>query len=123
MANSYPASPSLATRFVTVRIDDVSTAGSVWVVPGFRGEIKKISTVLDGAITTADAAITVEIGGVAVTGGAITVANSGSAAGTVDTAVPTAANTFGEAQAVEVITDGGSSGTRSLMVTLECEPV
>ena len=57
--------------------------------------------------TTADAAFTFEIGGTAVTGGAITVAQSGSAAGDVDTAEPTAANRVEEDGTIEMITDGG----------------
>ena len=44
-------------------------------------------TVLQGAISGGNAAITFEIGGTAVTNGGITVAHSGSAAGTMDSAV------------------------------------
>lgn len=123
MANSYPAPPSLETRFVTARVADVSTAGSSWVVPGFRGKVVKIVSVIDGALSTADAAITFEIGGTAVTGASITLAQSGSAAGDIDTAAPTAANTFGEEEAVEIITDGASTGTVAATFTLECVPV
>lgn len=123
MASTYPSPPPFHHKFLTVVLDDVSTAGSAWVVPGFRGKIKKICSVIDGAIATDDAAITVEIGGTAVTGAGITIANSGSAAGDVDTAVPTALNTFSPDQPVEVITDGASTNTVKAVFTLECEPV
>lgn len=123
MANTYPSAPSLQTRFITVDIDDVSTAASFWVVPGFAGKIQKITTVLHGAIATADAAITTEIGGTAVTGGAVTIANSSSAAGDVDTATPTAANVFGAEEPLEVITDGASTNTVKVTVTYECTPI
>ena len=81
------------------------------------GKIIKIATALQGAISGGNAAITFELGGTAVTGGAITVAHSGSAAGDVDTAEPTAANVVAEDGRIEMITDGGSTGTQKLNVT------
>lgn len=123
MTNTYPSAPPLASRFITVDIDDISTGASFFVVPGFRGEIVKISTVLNGAITNADADVTCEIGGTLVAGSLITIAASGSGAGVVDTAVPTGANVFDEDEAIEVITDGASTGAVKVTVTLECRPV
>ena len=72
---------------------------------------------MQGAITSANAAISFEIGGTAITGGGITVAHSGSAAGTVDSAIPTAANRVEEDGTIEMITDGASSGAKVLYVT------
>lgn len=99
------------TRQLTVIMDDISTAGSAFTVSPYAGTISKIQSVIDGAIITADAGITTEIGGAAITSGAITIANSGSAAGTVDSATPTAANTLAVGDALEVITDGASANT------------
>ena len=96
---------------VHCRITDISTAGSYWVVAPHAGDIAVYYTVIDGAITTGDAVITLEIGGTLVTGSSLTIANSGSAAGIVDSATPTAANTVTAGQAIEVITDGGSTNT------------
>ena len=59
-----------------------------------EGKIIKIITALQGAISGGNAGISFEIGGTAVTGGGITVAHSGSAAGTIDSAEPTAANAY-----------------------------
>lgn len=98
-------------------ITTVSTGGSYFVVCPYAGDIKKIYTVLDGTIATADAAITFEIGGTAVTGGAITIAYSGSAAGDVDSATPTAANSLTAGQAIEMITDGASTNAIAAKVT------
>ena len=42
---------------LTGEIADISTAGSSWVVSPYAGTIEKIYTVIDGAITGADAAI------------------------------------------------------------------
>ena len=108
---------TLNDYFLSVKMADVSTAGSVYVVAPDAGKIIKISSVLGGAITTADAEITTEINGTAVTGGAITIANTSSAAGDVDSSEPTAANTVEEDGTIEMITDGGSTGTAKLLVT------
>lgn len=103
---------------LNVTMADVSTGASVWVVSPYAAKIKKMYSVINGAITGADAAITTEIGAVAVTGGAITIANSGSAAGTVDSCTPTAANTVTAGQAIEIITSGASTGTTIATFTL-----
>lgn len=97
---------------LTGRIDDISTAGQIYIpIPvGFDGDIIEITSALGGAITGADATLTAKIGGTAVTGGAITVTQSGSAAGDVDVVNPTAARTVRPGQAIEIETDGGSTG-------------
>ena len=108
---------TLNDYFLTAKITDISTAGSTFVAVPDGGKIVKILTSIKNAITTADAALTFEIGGTAVTGGAITVTQSGSAAGDVDTATPTAANRVEEGEAIEIITDGGSSTACECIVT------
>ena len=108
---------TLNDYFLTSTIADISTASSTFVAVPDGGKIIKIITALQGAITSANAGISFEIGGTAVTGGGITVAQSGSAAGTVDTAEPTAANQVLEDGTIEMITDGASSGTKKLNVT------
>jgi uridine phosphorylase len=123
MTSVYPSPPPLHHRFVTVRLNDVATPSSAWVVPGFRGKIRKITTVIDAAITIADTIMTAEIGGVLVQGSSITIAFTGSAAGTIDSAVPTGANTFTPEQAIEIVTDGAGTGPSAAVVTLELEPV
>jgi len=108
---------TLNDYFLTSTIADISTASSTFVPVPDGGKVIKIITALQGAIGTANAAITFEIGGTAITGGAITVATSGSAAGDVDTATPTAANEVAEDGSIEMITDGASSNTIKLVVT------
>ena len=80
-------------------------------------KVIKIITALQGAISGANAGLSFELGGTAVTGGGITVAHSGSAAGTVDTAVPTALNRVEENGTIEILTDGGSTGAKKCLVT------
>ena len=108
---------TLNDYFVTAEIEDVSTASSTFVAVPDGGNIVKIITALQGALTIANAAVSFEIGGTAVTGGGITVEYSGSAAGDVYTAEPTAANRVEENGTIEMITDGGSTGAKKLLVT------
>ena len=108
---------TLNDYFITAEIEDISTASSTFIAVPDGGKIIKIITALQGAISGGNAAITFEIGGTAVTGGGITVAHSGSAAGDVDTAEPTAANQVEEDGTIEMITDGGSTGAKKLNVT------
>ena len=120
--NTYPTTPPNSRRFLTGQIVSISTADQVYIIPGFAGRIVKIWSVIETAITSNDADLTCKIGGTAVTGGLITVANSGSAAGTVDSATPTALNTFTAGQAIEIETDGASSTTSLVTITLELDP-
>ena len=119
---ALPYIPPLQNKFLTVKMPDISTADQVYVVPGFNGRIRKIHSVIDGAITGSDADLTAKIGGTAVTGGLITVAISGSGAGTVDTATPTALNYFTSTEAIEIETDGASTNTIGVAITFELEP-
>ena len=108
---------TLNDYFLTSTIADISTASSTFVPVPDGGKVIKIFTALQGAIGTANGGITFEIGGTAITGGGITVTQSGSAAGDVDTATPTAANRVEEGGSIEMITDGSSSNTIKLVVT------
>lgn len=113
---------NLKTKLVTVPIGDVSTSGSVWVVPGIAGTIVGVSNVIDAAITGADAGLTLEIGGTEVTDADITITQSGSAAGDVDQSTPSALNVIAADEAVEIVKDGLSTTTSNGVVTLEILP-
>lgn len=118
----YPYVPPWHHKFITVQIEDISTAGQKFVVPGFSGKIRKMHSVINGAIITGDADLTLKINGVAVTDGLITVAVSGSAAGVVDSTIPTALNRFSDTDAIEIETDGVSGNTVEVVITLELIP-
>lgn len=119
---AYPRIPRADAKFLTVKIDDISTADQEYIAPGFDGKIVSISTCIAGTIATADADITVKISGTAVTGGVATVTASGSAAGDVDSVIPTGNNTFTSTDHIEVETDGASTNTIHCWVTLEVVP-
>lgn len=109
---------TLNDYFLTARLDDVSAASSVNLSVPDDGKIVKIISVLGGAITTANSAVTTSINGTTVTGGGFTVAFSGSATGDIDTAEPTAANNVTEGQYITITSDGGSSTSQPIDITV-----
>ena len=106
---------TLNDYFLTGKITTISTAGSSFVTAPDSGKIIKIYTTIKNAITTADAGLSFEIGGVAVGVGGIPVTQSGQAEGDVDSATPSSANYVAEGQTIEMITDGASA------TACECE--
>lgn len=107
--------------YLTYTIPDISTAGSHFVVTPIAGDIAKIFSTINNAISSANCALTFEIAGTLVTNGAITVAHSGSAAGTVDSSTPSGQKTLTAGQAIEIITDGGSSTACRGTITFELD--
>jgi len=105
---------------LTATIADVSTAGQIYIpIPDeYAGEVVEIRTVLNGAIGTADVDLTPKIGGTAMTNGLITIATSGSAAGDADISRPTSNNAVAPGDAIEIETDGASSNTVSVFITV-----
>ena len=108
---------TLNDYFLTSKITNISASGSTFVPVPDGGKVIKIITSIKNAISSANAALTWEIGGTAMTGSAITVTQSGSAAGDVDTSEPTAANDVAEGGTLEMISDGGSSTACECLVT------
>ena len=109
---------TLDNTVLTVTEADVSTAGSVWVVSPTDGRIDYFASVIDGAIATAPAVITMELGGTAVTGASLSITHTSSAAGDVDSVVPTALNYVTKGQAIEIITSGASTNTVAATYTV-----
>lgn len=103
---------------LTTRIDDISTASSVWAVSPIAGDVIGIYVVLHNAITVADAVVTAELNGVAMSGLSITCAYTGSAAGSTFSGTPSGSNTVSSGDAIEIITDGGSTTACKADVTI-----
>lgn len=72
------------------------------------GKVEKVMSIINGALTTGDATLTGKIGAAAtpITGGAVTITQSGSAAGDIDSAIPSAANDVVEGQRLAVTVGG-----------------
>lgn len=107
---------------VTARLADVSTAGSVFVPAPVTGTITAAWATLQGAITVADATLSLSIAGTPVTGGAITLPFDGSAAGTTAGCTPTADNAVTAGQAIEIASDGGSTDTAAAEIVIAILP-
>lgn len=103
--------------YITCVIPDVSTADTVYVYVPFGGTLTLVGTVLENAITTANATVTVANNGGS-SAGTITVTQAGSAAGDIDSLSPVSNNTFTAGQKVQISTDGASDTAAKLFVTL-----
>lgn len=114
------SAPDLLNTNLQFVIDDISTADQIFIpIPTANGgEVVEVRLALNGAITSADADITLKIGGVAMTNGVITVPTSGSGAGVVTTGRPSGLNAVAAGGTIEVETDGASTGTIKCFGTL-----
>lgn len=104
--------------FFTAVIDDVSTAGQVYIAFPKAATIVAATSVLGGAITTGDATITFK-NAAGASMGTITVANASSAEGDIDSATFSSNNTVTDNGRIEIETDGGSTNAVPLFVTIE----
>ena len=119
--NPYASVNNANKIYLFGQIDDISTAGSVFIPCPLAGDVNKIWVTLQGAITVADAIVTAEIAGVAITGLSVTVAYTGSAGGSTFSDTPTGGNTLTAGQALEIITDGGSTTAMAAIVCVEVD--
>ena len=117
VAGSAASAAERDQRCVNATIDDVSTAGQIYVVAPWAGTLIKVYSVLNGAITGSDAVLTVK-NNAGTSAGTITVAQSGSAAGDLDSLEPSSNNTFAAGEKIEVETDGASTNAVAVSLTL-----
>lgn len=100
----------LNEQVLTLDIADGSAEAAYYLVSPHAGDITKIQSVIDGAVSTADITITAAIAGVDVTDGVLTIATAASAAGDVDSCSPSAARTVTAGQAIRFTVTGGGAG-------------
>jgi|21_taG_2_1085346.scaffolds.fasta_scaffold217321_1 hypothetical protein len=112
-SGAWTAKETLAGEVISGYIEDVSTAETVHVPMPFAGTISKVVTVLEGAITNANATITVKNSSAA-SMGTITITQASSAAGDVDTLSPSSNNTVTANSFITIATDGGSTTHKKL---------
>lgn len=114
-----------STNLLETQIVDISTASTSFNIVGLRQNyaIVDIRLVIDGAIATANAAVTFEINGTPIVGGDIPVAFSGSAAGDIFSSTPTSANVVAFNDVVSSITDGASTGVVKANIVMRLQPV
>lgn len=108
----------LYVETLTSRLADVSTADEAYIRVPSDGVIERCDTILHGAITGADNVVTVkQTGSASATLGTITIANSGSAAGDVDSLSLDTAVVAGDI--IEFESSGASTGTHPLSCQLQ----
>lgn len=106
-------------EIVRLNMLDISSSSTNAVACPYSGTVVKIVSTLQAVISGGDAAITTKIGTTAagatnITGGALTIANSSSAIGDIDSTKPSAANTIAEGELLVAVSDGGSTNTAAL---------
>jgi hypothetical protein len=112
-SGTWTAKESLVELSLEGYIENISTATTVYVPIPFAGTVMKVVTVLEAAIGSSNATITVK-NAAAASMGTITVAHSGSAAGDVDTLSPSSNNTVAADSFITITTDGASVNTAAL---------
>ena len=112
-SGTWTAKETLVGETLTGYIDNISASSTVYVPIPFAGTISKVVTVLEAAISSANAIVTVK-NSAAASMGTITVTHSGSAAGDVDTLAPSSNNTVAADSFITIASDGGSTNTATL---------
>ena len=112
-SGTWTSKETLVGETLTGYIDNISASSTVYVPIPFAGTISKVVTVLEAAISSANATLTVK-NAAAATMGTITVTQSGSAAGDVDTLAPSSNNTVAADSFITIASDGGSTNTATL---------
>lgn len=111
---------NLNTFFMQVVIADISTAESILVPVPKDCSLVKATSVLENAITVADANISFDKNGTLGMGTDMTVEFTGSAKGDIDTFTPAAnADLDTATDYLEIATDGGSTTAARLWIVLE----
>jgi len=93
---------------IYVSMTDVSTFNKLYIPTPFAGTVISVQSVIDGALATADATVTVK-NSAGASMGTMTLAFSGSAAGDVDTLSPSTNNTLTANGYMTIESDGAST--------------
>ena len=112
-SGTWTSKETLVGETLTGYIDNISASSTVYVPIPFAGTISKVVTVLEAAISSANATLTVK-NAAAASMGTITVTQSGSAAGDVDTLSPSSNNTVVADSFITIASDGGSTNSATL---------
>lgn len=107
---------------LTVRIADIGTANVQYVaVPKDFTKLVEVHVVLDAAITGADDTVTIKDHSDASTMATVTVANAGSAAGSIFSSTGITGQELSSGSVVRVENSGASTGPTEAVVTLYFE--
>ena len=111
--SALPVAQIALTRVIA----DVSTAGDVRISCPVTGVVAYITAVLEGALSVADATVSFHIGAVSIDTADLTISSAG-VAGSQYNSTPTGHNDVAVGDVIKITTDGASTGTAELVVTL-----
>lgn len=103
----------LAWQTLTLPMADVAAASSIRFIAPYDGILREVSTMLSGALASADATLTVSHEGTNLSP-TIVITSSGSAEGDVDSA--TFSRPVAKGDMIKVTTDGGGDSTVPITV-------
>jgi len=107
------------TFYLSVKLDDISTASSVFVPIVDDSSIVSATIVLGGAITSSDATLSFTRTDGSSLGSTITIPESGSAAGDSFSFTATTNQAIASSGFVKIETDGASTNVASVFITLK----
>jgi hypothetical protein len=106
-------------EYVTLAIGNLNGSSVYRVASPVAGTIVKIWSNLAGALATGNATLTGKIGSTDITDGVLTITQAGSAAGDIDSATPTAANTVVEGSDINFTVGGTNSNNVGCTLTIK----
>jgi hypothetical protein len=102
---------------LTVHFADISGASNIYVPMPYAGTVTKIQSVLSGAIAGSDTTFTVT-NSAGASMGVLTVTQSGSAAGDVDTLAPSSNNTVTAGSFIKIACNGGATSHKDCVIVV-----
>lgn len=114
---TFDSTVSGLTEAVTLDVASLVGTGVYGLPCPFAGTVVKIYSRLKAPLTTGDATLTPKIGATAITDGALTITQSGSAIGDIDSATPSAANVVAEGSNLSVTVGGTNNAAVGATVT------
>lgn len=107
--------------YVTAYFPTIDAKSDIFIPMSFAGTVKGIKYVIDGVLGTADTTLTAKVNTTSMTDGAVAVPYSGSAAGDMVSATPTALNTFTSSDYIRITSDTAGTGSVNATVLLTIE--
>lgn len=99
------------------QIIDIGTAQNIYIPLPYACTLTAVVTVLGGALTTANSTLTLTKNGSGSIG-TITITQSGSAEGDIDSLTPVTNNTFAANDYIKIANDGNATGPQPLGISL-----
>lgn len=103
-------------------VASVSSTSLIYLPSPISGQVIEVGAVLGSVASTADATVTTNINGTAITTGVVTITQSGSAAGNLFTANPTAARSVVEGDIIGFVFSGTGTVGGPVVVYADIRP-